>query len=100
MKIEQNIIFTNEDFELLSKVLPDNPCCKCNENIRGYCYGCQQSVDYDKLVKPYKDNNIYEIALDIKEFYNLDKSIKEIRSKQKDILDNLPKDVKYLILHR
>lgn len=100
MKIEQSIIFTNEDFELLSKVLPDNPCRKCDANIRGYCCGCQKGTDYAKIAKPYKDSNIYEIALEIKEFYDLDKSIKEIRSKQKDILDNLPKDVKYLILHR
>lgn len=93
MKIEQNIIFTEEDFKLLSNVLPNDPCKKCDARIRGYCCGCQQGTDYNKVVKPYKENNIYEIALEIKEYYDLQKIINHSRDKQMDILDNLPDEV-------
>lgn len=95
MKIEQNIIFTDDDFKLLSRVLPNNPCTKCDARIRGYCCGCQQGADYDKIVKPYKDNNIYEIALSIKEYYDLNKSIEEMRERQANILKDIPQEVKY-----
>lgn len=94
MRIEQNIIFTNEDLELLKKELPNNPCTKCDAHIRGYCCGCQQRIDYDKMVKIYRDNNIYDIALEIKKINELEKSINKMRKNQEDILSNLPKEIK------
>lgn len=100
MKIEQNIIFTDDDFKLLSRVLPNNPCTKCDARIRGYCCGCQQGTDYNKVVKPYKDNNVYEIALQIKEYYDLQKAINNFIDKQDDILDSLPKEVRVKIFKK
>lgn len=93
MRIEQNIIFTDKDFELLKMELPSNPCTKCDARIRGYCCGCQQGTDYDKYIKPYKDNNVLDIALKIKEHNDTLKLINELQDKLADIQGEIPAEV-------
>lgn len=54
--------FDNEDLKLLKETLPGNPCEKCSPNERMVCCGCPDRREYDKVIKVYKDHNIYEIA--------------------------------------
>lgn len=91
MKIEQNIIFTDEDFELLNKELPNNPCCKCRDSMS--CCGCQAERMYKKAIKPYEDNNILEIALKIKRYKDAVKLINELQDKLVDIRSEIPSEL-------
>lgn len=91
MKIEQNIIFTDEDFELLKKELPNNPCCKCRDSLA--CCGCSSGDIYNKAIMPYKDNNILEIALKIKEYKQALKSINEQQGKLDVIRGEIPSEL-------
>lgn len=91
MKIEQNIIFTDEDFELLKKELPNNPCIKCRDV--SYCCGCPNGHIYNKIIKPYKDSNILDMALKIKGYKDTLKLINELQDKLDDIRGEIPSEV-------
>lgn len=93
MKIEQNIIFTDEDFELLKKELPNNPCIKCDTRIKGYCCGCPQGRDYDISIEPYKNNDILDIALYIKRYKDTLREIKKHEWELTKIRENLPLEI-------
>lgn len=93
MEIIHDIKFTKEDFELLKKELPNDPCKKCDARIRGYCCGCPQGTDYDKYIKPYKDNNVLEIALDIKQYKDTLREIKKHELELSRVKDKLPLEV-------
>ena len=75
MKVVTQYEFDDEDRRLLSIKLPDNPCDKCYLNGGGCC-GCSDGVKYEEAVKPYKDRNIYGLALKFKRMHNLQKEIK------------------------
>lgn len=87
IKTEQ-YIFDDEDRRLLSIELPDDPCDKCYLNSNGCC-GCSDGTQYAEAVKPYKDRNIYGLALKFKRMHNLQK---EIINMQKEI-DNIAKEI-------
>ena len=52
MKRTENILIEDSDYELLQKVLPDNPCDRCSLGMA--CCGCPEGRDYSEKVKPYK----------------------------------------------
>ena len=80
MKIVTQYEFDDEDRRLLSIKLPDNPCDKCSLNSGGWC-GCSDGVKYEETVKPYKERNIYDLALKFKRMDNLKKEIVNMQEK-------------------
>ena len=88
MKIIKQYVFDQEDRRLLSIELPDNPCDKCN--IPGCC-GCPENTAYCEIIKPYKERNIYDLALKFKKIKILQKEIdekqNEINKIEKEIND-------------
>ena len=56
--------FTYEDYKLLHSILPTSPCSFCIGNSS--CYECPDEDKYEKAIKPYKDNGIYEFATILK----------------------------------
>ena len=90
MKMIIKYEFDDEDRRLLSIDLPDNPCSKCSLNINGGCCGCSKGNKYSETTRPYKEKNIYDLALKIKRMHNLQKDIVNI---QKEI-DNIAKEIK------
>ena len=84
MKTEIKHIFDDEDRRLLSIRLHDNPCVKCYLNSNGCC-GCSDGVKYEETVKPYKERNIYDLALKFKNMEELQNKIKAINKEINDI---------------
>lgn len=80
--------FTEEDKKLLSTPLPDDPCKKCGD--RYGCCGCIDGTKYNEAKKPYIDNNIFAIAMKLKERSNLQKEKDEIEKKIAEIENELP----------
>lgn len=64
MKRITNVLIEDSDYELLEKVLPDNPCDGCGAGVG--CCGCPSGKDYGEKVKLYKDAGIYEVAMAVK----------------------------------
>ncbi len=60
---------SDEDINLLKHDIPDSPCMSCR--MCSACCGCNKGDEYNKIIKPYKDNGIYDYALQIKELKNL-----------------------------
>ena len=56
------IIFEDEDIELLNKALPDFPCKNCSYDSYSCC-GCYKEKEYYKIIKKYQDKGIYDIAI-------------------------------------
>lgn len=56
--------FTSKDYELLHKILPDDPCIPCIDS--GSCCGCLENDNYRMATKLYRDNGIYELAFELK----------------------------------
>lgn len=83
-------VFDDEDRRLLSVDIPDNPCENCSLMKIGGCCGCPDNIEYTKAILPYKERNIFELALKIKRMHNLQKDIVNI---QKEI-DNIAKEIK------
>ena len=61
MKKVEIIEYTQEDYELLKKPLPNDPCSTCRAGYE--CCGCPEEREYASKVKPYKDAGIYEVAV-------------------------------------
>ena len=87
MKIVEQYVFDNEDRRLLSIEIPDDPCNKCQ--INSGCLGCCDETEYCNFIKPYKDRNIYDLALKIKRMHKLQK---DIINMQKEI-DDIAKEI-------
>lgn len=87
IKTEQ-YIFDDEDRRLLSIEIPDDPCDKCYLNSNGCC-GCPDGTKYVEATKPYKERNIYNLALKIKRMHKLQKEISDM---QKEI-DEIAKEI-------
>ena len=88
MKIVTQYEFDDEDRRLLSIKLPDNPCVKCSLNGNGCC-GCSDGVKYEETVKPYKERNIYDLALKFKKMEELQNKIKAINKE----INNIKKEI-------
>lgn len=93
MKIVNDVIFTDKDFELLKKELPNNPCKICYFSTNGGCCGCHDGTAYENIVKPYKENNILDVALKIKEYNDTLKLINKYEDKLSDIMREIPLEV-------
>lgn len=85
------ITFTDEDFELLSKPIPFNPCDYCRA---GYsCCGCPSRTEYDKKIKPYKDAGIFEYAVTLREIRAANELIKNTKRELNSLIDTLPDEI-------
>ena len=85
MKIVTQYEFDVEDRRLLSIKLPDDPCKKCYLNSNGGCCGCPDGDKYAETIKPYKERNIYDLALKFKRMEELQNEIKAINKEINDI---------------
>lgn len=56
--------FTSDDYKLLHSILPNNLCAFCI--MKDSCCGCSENDSYRIATKPYRDNDIYELALELK----------------------------------
>lgn len=90
MTVKTEIIFTDEDFELLSKKIPKSPCLKCDE--RGCC-GCPDERYYHEKIKPYKDAGIFEYAETIRKIRNMNDDIKNLKRKINELINSLPDEI-------
>ena len=70
------IVFEDEDIELLNKALPDFPCSKCSEYES--CLGCSKTKEYYNKIKEYKDRKIFNIANSLQHLRNLKLKKEEI----------------------
>lgn len=91
MKITQTVEFTIEDKKLLKQLLPKDPCNGCS-NILGCC-GCPEGYDYAEKVRPYKDANIYDIALAIRRIHDIKQNMKLEEDEIKHLMDSIPEEL-------
>ena len=82
MKIVKQYVFDGEDRRLLSIDIPDNPCDKCHMDG---CCGCPDNTKYCEIIQPYKDRNIYDLALKFKRMHKLQRDIVDIQKEIDDI---------------
>lgn len=69
-------VVTDEDYKMLRKVgTLENPCEKCGCNG---CCGCKEGVEFDNIVRKYKENNLFE-AMNSVSYIN--KAIEDIKTK-------------------
>ncbi len=87
MKITENILIEDSDYELLQEVLPDSPCDSCDLGLA--CCGCPEERNYSEKVKPYKDSGVYEAALAVKR-------INTAGSKMEDLQNEIKEECGYL----
>lgn len=91
MKIIQQYEFDDEDRRLLSIEVPDSPCKKCYQSTSSACCGCPSYTEYLEIIKPYKDRNIYDLALKFKIIKTIEREIdkleKELKKIKKEIED-------------
>lgn len=90
MKIVEQYVFDDEDRRLLSIEIPDNPCDKCYQGTSSGCYGCPSYTEYLEIIKPYKDRNIYNLALKFKRMKLIDREIERL----KEELEKVKKEIK------
>lgn len=90
MKIVEQYVFDDEDRRLLSIEIPDNPCDKCYQGTSGGCCGCPSYTEYLEIIKPYKDRNIYDLALKFKRMKLIDREIERL----KEELEKVKKEIK------
>ena len=91
MRIIQTVEYTIEDRKLLKQLLPQNPCngC-CNVTI---CCGCPEGRNYADKIRPYKDANIYDIALTIRKIHDIKQNIKLEEEEIKHLKSSIPKEL-------
>ena len=87
-------IFDFDDYKLLHSILPNNPCHSCSEN--NSCCGCPSGDSYSKKIRPYRDNGIYELALELKSADDALKSILNHLDSFFECIDNLKEYCKYV----
>lgn len=91
MKIIQTVEFTDEDRELLKQLLPKDPCNGCNLVVG--CCGCPEGYDYAEKVRPYKDANIYDIALGIRKIHDIKQNMKLEEDEIKNLMESIPEEL-------
>ena len=90
MKEVKNYLFTSEDYELLRKTIPFSPCKYCNVIS---CCGCEEHSEYIKKIEPYKNNNIFDFAQKIRDYYFIKKQIDQLNDELSNILKEIPNDI-------
>ena len=81
MKVKNIVTITDEDYDLLNGYLPDNPCEKCC--MCAACCGCSEGRDYNKTMKPIKDNGLLEAAKAVKSVKDSENEISVLKTKIK-----------------
>lgn len=90
--IKKTIIkFTDEDFELLSKPIPSNPCDSCRDNFS--CAGCFNRIAYGHKIKPYKDAGIFEYAETLRKIRDANDLIEKTKIKINVLINTLPDEI-------
>ena len=89
MKMIIKYEFDDEDRRLLSIDLPDNPCDKCYQGTNGGCCGCPSYTKYLEIIKPYKERNIFDLALKFKKIKLIKKEIERLKKE----LENVEKEI-------
>jgi len=90
MKKTEKIEFTKKDIELLRQEIADNPCDDCSLQRDGSCCGCPSGRDYMAAIKPYKDANILEYAIALKDLLTIQNEIERLCCKRLGIIMALP----------
>ena len=85
MKIVEQYVFDDEDRRLLSIEIPDNSCDKCYQGTSGGCCGCPSYTEYLEIIKPYKDRNIYDLALKFKRMKLIDREIERLKEELENV---------------
>ena len=85
MKIVEQYVLDDEDRRLLSIEIPDNPCDKCYQGTSGGCCGCPSYTEYLEIIKPYKDRNIYDLALKFKRMKLIDREIERLKEESEKV---------------
>lgn len=93
MKEEKRYIFTEEDINILSKPLPMTPCMNCTMHIGGGCCGCLTYAEYEKELKPFKDNNLLVIAEGIHKYRSIISEIENLNNELSNVLSKLPDEI-------
>ena len=91
MKIIQSVEVTDEVRELLIQLLPKDPCNGCNLVVG--CCGCPEGYDYAEKVRPYKDANIYDIALGIRKIHDIKQNMKLEEDEIKNLMESIPEEL-------
>lgn len=86
--------FTSDDYKLLHSILPNNLCAFCI--TKDSCCGCPENDSYRIATKPYRDNDIYELALELKTGDDALKSILNHLNRFFDCIDELKEYCKYM----
>ena len=92
MKEEKRYIFTEEDINILSKPLPLSPCMKCYMYKDGCC-GCSAYDEYQKELKPFKDNRLLVIAAGIHKYYSIQSEIENLNDELSNVLSKIPDEI-------
>lgn len=93
--MEKTIIynFTQEDYDLLKKKIPNNPCTKCTAYYDGSCCGCYEGRQYSRAIRPYEDKDILDFAKEIKNYHDILDNIEKSKQKLKEIKNKLPEGI-------
>ena len=86
--------FTSDDYKLLHSILPNNLCAFCI--TKDSCCGCSENDSYRMATKPYRDNDIYELALELKTADDALKSILNYINRFFKSIDELKEYSKYI----
>ena len=83
-----------EDIQLLKEGLPDNPCdiMQCSHGYRMTCCGCPKYYDYAEKVKVFKENNLYDIALELKELSDKKRKLQSMKDEMAELEKSIQND--------
>lgn len=82
--------FTNEDYELLSRPIPINPCSTC---VNTWCSDCTEEHIYKSIMKSYKDANIIEFAEKISAIQKAIRELNKNKKLVKELISELPEEL-------
>lgn len=79
MKQISYVRINEQDYELLTKYYPKDPCEGCGSQYS--CFGCPQKREWEEVVKPLKDAGIYDVWLQLMKAHSLQCNIDEFQKK-------------------
>lgn len=82
--------FTNEDYELLSRPIPVDPCNNC---IIKDCGNCTEKHIYNSIMQPYEDANIIEFAEKISTIQIAIRELNKGKELVKELIGELPEEL-------
>ncbi len=87
--------FTEADLELLKKPLPDAPCQKCK--VTDSCCGCPEYESYKRMIQPYEDNGIFDLAFALRAMTSLKKQMNELQEKYEEYEKDIPPEIREFV---